>query len=418
MSAKPNKLKAPEVLQCSKCGACLPACPVYLQKMEEGASPRAKVQLSKHYTEQNLATSSHLSSLINRCLMCGNCTAACPSGVEHLSLFMRMRSYMATDHGEGWHLKVLYHFLSHEQQLRLASRFAKLGRNHMLNHLAREFKVGNIPAKRLPKFNKLPFREQVAETISPDTDSRGTILYFTGCGTNYVYDQVGHSLCRILNVMGFQVKIPRSQVCCGLPLFIHGNLEKAASNIKTNISLFNRDDIVAVVTDCATCGSALDKEYGMVLKELGMETETAEELSGKVHDIGEFILANYTLLEPHLDPQAARQKVTYHMPCHLRNGQGITTEIETLLKRLPHVDYTRAEDYDQCCGGGGTFFYDHPETSHQIVTKKIKSARETGADLWVTGCPGCNINLSGNLQETDNISVEHILLLIERALKR
>lgn len=418
MSAKPNNLKAPEVLQCSKCGACLPACPVYLQKLEEGASPRAKVQLSKHYTEQNLATSSHLSSLINRCLMCGNCTAACPSGVEHLSLFMRMRSYMATDHGEGWHLKVLYHFLSHEQQLRLASRFAKLGRNHMLDHLAREFKVGNIPAKRLPKFNKKPFREQVAETISPDTDSRGTILYFTGCGTNYVYDQVGHSLCRILNVMGFQVEIPRPQVCCGLPLFIHGNLEKAASNIKTNISLFNRDDIVAVVTDCATCGSALDKEYGMVLKELGMDTETAEELSSKVHDIGEFILANYTLLEPHLDPQAARQKVTYHMPCHLRNGQGITTEIETLLKRLPHVDYTRAEDYDQCCGGGGTFFYDHPETSHQIVSKKIKSARKTGADLWVTGCPGCNINLSGNLQETDNISVEHILLLIERALKK
>ena len=418
MNFKPENLQAPEVLQCSKCGACLPVCPVYLQKMEEGASPRAKVQLSKHYTEQNLGTSSHLSTLINRCLMCGNCTAACPSGVEHPSLFMRMRSYMATDHGEGWHLKVLYHFLSHEQQLRLASRFAKLGRNHMLNYLAREFKVGNIPAKRLPKFSKRPFREQVAEKIAPETASRGTILYFTGCGTNYIYDQVGHALCRILGTMGFQVEIPGSQVCCGLPLFIHGNLEKAAANIDTNIRLFNRDDIVAVVTDCATCGSALHKEYGIVLKELGLATEMAEELSGKVRDISEFILANYDLLEPHLDSRAVKQKVTYHMPCHLRNGQGLTTEIETLLKRLPNVDYTRAEDYDKCCGGGGTFFYDHPETSHQIVSKKIKTAKETGADLWVTGCPGCSINLSGNLQEEDNISVEHILLLIEQALKK
>ena len=418
MSAKPDNLHAPEVLQCSKCGACLPFCPVYLEKMEEGASPRAKVQLSKHYTEQNLATSSHLSSLINRCLMCGNCTAACPSGVEHPSLFMRMRSYMATDHGEGWHLKVLYHFLSHEQQLRLASRFAKLGRNHMLNYLAREFKVGNIPAKRLPKFSKRPFREQVAEKVLPDTTSRGTILYFTGCGTNYIYDQVGHALCRILGTMGFQVEIPKAQVCCGLPLFIHGNLEKAAANIETNIKLFNRDDIVAVVTDCATCGSALHKEYGIVLKELGLATEMAEELSGKVRDTSEFILDNYDLLEPHLNSGAEKQKVTYHMPCHLRNGQGLTTEIETLLKRLPHVDYTRAEDYDRCCGGGGTFFYDHPDTSHKIVSKKIENARATGANLWVTGCPGCSINLSGNLQEEDNISVEHILVLIEQALKK
>jgi len=416
MSVKSKNLKAPEVLQCSKCGACLPVCPVYRQKMEEGASPRAKVQLSKHYTEQNLATSNHLSTLINRCLMCGNCTAACPSGVEHLSLFMRMRSYMATDHGERWHLKVLYHFLSHEQQLRLASRFAKLGRNHMLNYLAREFKIGNIPAKRLPQFNKQPFREQIDEKIIPNTPSRGTILYFTGCGTNYVYDQVGHSLCHILKIMGFQVEIPKSQVCCGLPLFIHGNLKKAATNIETNIKLFNRDDIVAVVTDCATCGSALHKEYGLVLKELGLDTEAAEELSSKVRDISEFILANYELLKPHLNCQAPRQKVTYHMPCHLRNGQGVITEIETLLKRLPHVDYTRAEDYDKCCGGGGTFFYDHPETSHQIVTDKIKNAKATGADLWVTGCPGCSINLSGNLQEEDNISVEHILLLIEQGL--
>ena len=91
-----------------------------------------------------------------------------------------MRSYMATDHGEGWHLKVLYHFLSHEQQLRLASRFAKLGRNHMLNYLAREFKVGNIPAKRLPKFSKRPFREQVSEKIAPETTSNANPVFKFG----------------------------------------------------------------------------------------------------------------------------------------------------------------------------------------------------------------------------------------------
>ncbi len=408
---------AHEALQCSKCGACLTVCPVYRQKLVEGVSPRAKVQLSKHYTEQDLATSSHLNTLVNSCLMCGHCTVACPSGVEHKSLFMRMRGYMAADHGKGWHQKVLYHFLSHEQQLQLASRFGKLGRNYLLENLAREYKIGQIPVKRLPKFNKRPFREQIRENNPAAETSRGTVLYFTGCATNYLSDQNGHALVRILGAMGFNVEIPKDQVCCGLPIFVSGNLEKARGNILTNIKTFNRNDIVAVVTDCATCGSALHGEYEIVLKELGLDTKAAEELGKKVTDASVFILKHFDLLEPHLDPHSTRYKVTYHQPCHLSNGQGITTEVEALLKQLPNVKYVRATDYDHCCGGGGTFFYDHPEISHRIVTKKIENARETGADLWLTGCSGCSINLTGNLSETDTISVENILVLIKRTLK-
>jgi glycolate oxidase iron-sulfur subunit len=391
-------------------------CPVYRQDNEEGCSPRAKVQLAKHYALEELASSDRLNSLVNRCLMCGNCTAHCPSGVQHQRLFMRMRSYMATDHGEGWHLKVLYHFLSHELQLQLASRFAKVGRNLMLEHLAREVKVGNIPAKRLPKINKQPFRSQVPEKLPPSAPSQGTVLYFTGCGTNHAYDRVGHALCRILTRMGFEVEIPPGQVCCGLPMFTHGNLKKSVKNIQTNVELFNRDDIVAVVTDCATCGSALHKKYSMVLEELGLDHEQADQLGEKVRDIGEFILEHYALLEPHLGNGRPKVKVTYHMPCHLRNGLDVKNEIEQLLQKLPHIEYIRAEGYDTCCGGGGTFFYDHPELSHKIVTKKIENAKATAAQLWVTGCPGCAINLSGNLEASDNLSVVHLLEMIEQGL--
>lgn len=417
MTNSVKQKNAPEVFQCSKCGACLVTCPIYRELEDEVSSPRAKVQLIRHYAEKDLPTSAYLNTLVNRCLMCGNCTAICPSGVKHDSLFMRMRSYMAVDHGEGWHLKVLYHFLSHEQQLRLASRFAKLGRNHMLEHLAREVRVGNIPVKRLPQFNQRPFREQMAEVVEPAEKQVGTVLYFTGCGTNYVYGKTGRNLCRILTTMGFRVEIPKAQVCCGLPIFAHGNLEKARRNIQTNISLFNRSDIVAVVTDCATCGSALCKEYPIVLKELGLDDHAAIELGSKVRDVSEFIQEHYELLEPHLDQNAAKQKVTYHMPCHLRNGMGIKSEVETLLKRLPNVEYVRAADHDRCCGGGGSFFYDYPDTSYLLVRKKIDNAKATGAELWVTGCPGCSLNLSGNLSESDNISVEHVLQLIERTLK-
>ncbi|MBW2369379.1 MAG: (Fe-S)-binding protein [Deltaproteobacteria bacterium] len=417
MTTTKNHMKHEEVFQCSKCGACLTTCPVYDQLREETAAPRAKIQLIRHYAEKRLPPSEYLNDIVNRCLMCGTCTTNCPSGVRHAGLFMRMRAGMAADYGEDWHLKVLYHFLSHEQQLKFAAKFARFGRNVVMEKVAREVKIGNIPVKRLPKLNAGPFRDQVPEISNPVDGPIGTVLYFTGCGTNHAFDAIGHAVVKVLTTMGFRVEIPKGQVCCGLPMFAHGSMSTARKNIETNISLFNRDGISAVVTDCATCGSALKSEYPHVLEELDRPVENAQKLATRVQDVSEFILANYARLAPKLNPNAARETVTYHAPCHLRNAQGVKAEVIQLLSKLPHIDYVQSADYDSCCGGGGTFFYDYPDISHQIVSKKIENAMATDANYWVTGCPGCTVNLSGNLPDDAKISMIHPVQLISRALK-
>lgn len=413
-----DSMHAEEVHQCVKCGACLAVCPVYAELRNETASPRAKVQLIGHYAENGLPPSKHLNDLVDRCLMCGACASNCPGGLRHNRLFMRMRAHLGADIGENWRLKVLYHFLSHDQQLAFAARFARFGRNVVMENVAREARLGNIPVKRLPKFNVRPFRDQVPEISMPAGDAKGTVLYFTGCGTQHVFEAVGHAVVTVLTAMGFRVEIPKGQVCCGLPMFAHGRMSAAQENIETNIDLFNREDVVAVVTDCATCGSALRSEYADVLRELGLPAGNAERLSVRVRDVSEFILANYALLEPKLDPDISAETVTYHAPCHLRNAQGVKTEVIELLKRLPHVTYVQSSDFDACCGGGGTFFYDHPEVSHRIVSKKIENALATGAKYWLTGCPGCTVNLAGNLSDTDTIAVMHPVQLVEQALDR
>jgi len=417
MTTDKNEMKHEEVFQCSKCGACLTTCPVYDQLREEAAAPRAKVQLIRHYAEKELPPSKYLNDIVNRCLMCGTCTTNCPSGVPHASLFMRMRACMAADHGENWRLKMLYHFLSHEQQLKLAAKFARVGRNVVMEKVAREVKVGNIPVKRLPKLNTRPFRDQAAQISNPAKEPIATVLYFTGCATNHAFDAIGHAVVKVLTAMGFRVEIPKGQVCCGLPMFAHGSMPAAQKNIETNIDLFNRSGIAAVITDCATCGSALRNEYTHVLKELDRPIEDAQNLASRVRDVSEFIYENYDLLAPKLDPNANRETVTYHAPCHLRNSQGVQGEVIELLKKLPHIDYVQSMDYDSCCGGGGTFFYDYPDISHKIVSKKIENAEATGANYWVTGCPGCAVNLSGNLPDNAKISMIHPALLISRALK-
>ena len=285
-----------------------------------------------------------------------------------------------------------------------------------MEKVATEVRLGNIPVKRLPRINPRPFRDETPECAVPAGEPVGTVLYFTGCGTNHAFAAVGHAVVTVLTAMGFRVEIPKAQVCCGLPMFAHGRMAAARKNIETNVGLLNRGGIAAVVTDCATCGSALRSGYVHVLESLGLPVDDARNLSAKVRDVSEFIQANYDKLAPKLDPDAETVSATYHAPCHLRNTQGVKTEVIDLLQRLPHVTYVQSPDYDTCCGGGGTFFYDHPDISHRIVTKKIENARTTGARYWVTGCPGCTVNLAGNLSDDDAITVLHPVQLVAQGL--
>ena len=131
--------------------------------------------------------------------------------------------------------------------------------------------------------------------------------------------------------------------------------------------------------------------YPQLMKEMGLPDYAARRLAEKVWDIGEFILEHFDSLEPFLYRTGPRLRVTYHAPCHLRNHGRGKAMVESLLERLPHVDYCRTPDWDVCCGGGGMFFNDYQEISKQMVDAKIQNAVATGAQIWATGCPGCRV---------------------------
>lgn len=405
-----------EAKECGKCGLCLEKCPVYRTTRDETVSPRSKVQLSRYVDENKLDLTDPLNEVFSKCLMCGTCSAGCPVGLRHDLLFMKLRNSLSNELGTSWPLRLIYHLLSDEQKLKLTANIARFGRNKVFNGLFRDMDIGDINLKQIPRLNEKPFRNEMAGTHPHQGNYQGTILYFTGCATNHVFGDIGKSVVRVLIRMGFDVVIPKDQVCCALPVFIHGETDKALPNIKKNIQLFNRDDTAAVLTDCATCGSALRTEYPHLLDSLHHETKGALSLSEKVFDVTEFIFDHFDLLLPHFKTRASIKKATYHNPCHLRNSQGVQNKVEQLISNLPHVDFTPSTDADSCCGGGGTFAYDHPEIASEITDKKIIHAKETGAELWATGCPGCHLTLRLHLKPEDDLAMIHPVQLVDMQL--
>ncbi|MFH1156710.1 MAG: (Fe-S)-binding protein [Pseudomonadota bacterium] len=406
---------------CGKCGLCLAVCPVYAVLKEELVSPRAKLQLIKAVEDKNLLSSPRIKSLVSKCLMCGRCSALCPSGINHYAKFMDMRRIMVKDHGEAVSIKSLIYLLSREYRLSMAAGMGCLGQAVIPKRFKEIFHLGNINLEKFPEFNRKPFRSQVPDVIAPTGHEKGTVIYFTGCATNYLYEDTGMSVLSILNHMGYRVLIPKHQTCCAIPMLFHGAVEKAADSVKTNIRALTRtglENVDAVIVDCLTCGTALKQEWGHLCDDLGLDRAGANEISAKVQDIVSFILARFDDIELKFRGDDDPVRVTYHPPCHLKNPPGTPTPLEKLLGRIPHIDYVKAPGTDDCCGGGGTFFYEYPEISRKMIEKKIGNLRTAKAGFCLTDCPVCRINLSGNLPATDSPGVIHPAGIIARFLKR
>jgi len=402
---------------CGKCGLCLSVCPVYNILKQEPASPRAKLQLIKAYDNDTLVSSPLLKEIVSKCLMCGSCTTTCPSGIDHYSKFMEMRKKMAEAQGEPPAIKSLIYLLAREYRVKLGASLARTGQKFVPDSLAKTIKLGNIPLKNFPRLNAIPFRKANDEIILPYKRQIGTVVYFTGCATNYLYDDTGFAFVEILKHMGYKIIIPKDQTCCSIPLLFHGASDKAFKNITTNINALQNHDADAILVDCSTCGEALKNEYPQTIEDFGQDPSPAKKIASKVMDCLSFIDENFDRLE--FDANFTdKLSVTYHAPCHTRNSFGSHLIAEKLLSKLPFVNYKSVEDVNECCGGGGTFFYEYPEVSKKMVDKKIKNAKSVHASLWITDCPVCRMNLAGNLDINDGLQVLHPLTLIHSALKQ
>jgi glycolate oxidase iron-sulfur subunit len=95
----------------------------------------------------------------------------------------------------------------------------------------------------------------------------------------------------------------------------------------------------------------------------------------------------------------------------------ISREPRQILEALSDVELVEMEGADQCCGGAGSFQFEHVEMSTGVTSRKKDNIRSTGAKMVATGCPGCNLTLSGNLSEEDDPTVVHTIQLLAQRLR-
>jgi len=106
-------------------------------------------------------------------------------------------------------------------------------------------------------------------------------------------------------------------------------------------------------------------------------------------------------------------KVTWHGPCHLGRGLGVTREPREIIAGLPGVEYVEAGELSSC-GGGGVFSLTHYGLALKIGASRAKELAASGASVVATGCPSCRMHLEDMLGRLGSpIKVVHTVELLD-----
>jgi Fe-S oxidoreductase len=92
----------------------------------------------------------------------------------------------------------------------------------------------------------------------------------------------------------------------------------------------------------------------------------------------------------------ANSVYTYHDPCYLGRHNKIYDDPREVLDAIPglkRVEMSRSRDRSFCCGGGGLMLFYEPKEDERMGVKRVRMAAEAGANVIVTACPFCMVNI-------------------------
>jgi len=286
------------------------------------------------------------------CTTCAICKARCPWDVDPLSTILKLRRESIKD--------------GHEQEKH--KKFSDAIKA-----------TGNAFGEKEP--------------MPSVSNPKAKYVYFPGCVASYRQKDVFDATIKILDMIGVDYEIPEGLACCGSVLMRTGHEEEFEAIKEKNLKLLKGKNII---TSCAGCYATLKADYGL-----------------DVNHITDIIKENIDKLPL----KEIKKKVMYHDPCHLGRKFDYYDIPREIIEAIPGVElipFDEEKENSQCCGAGGGVKSARPEIANDLAQKRMDEAKEKNADVVLSSCPFCELNLADN---NNDIPVMDILNLLMEAME-
>jgi len=414
------------LMQCVRCGLCLPHCPTYRELGVETASPRGRLALMKAVADGDVPPDRDFSKHMYLCLDCRACEPACPSGVPFGLLMETTRARIDPSRRKGL-LGALGRFLGfrvllfHPRLIDLLLMPLRAGQAMGLRRLAERL---DLPGRLFPRLGELaamlpdlPLKapgHALPRLVTPVGPMRARVGLFTGCVMQSLFSGVNRDTMEVLRQNGCEVVTPPGQGCCGA-LHVHeGRRREGRALARRNIAAFRDLELDAVIVNAAGCGSTL-KEYGSLFPNGEPAAGEAEAFAGRVRDVMEFIDGLGVVTPP--TPLPAR--ILYDAPCHLQHAQRVQAAPLRVLSSLEGAEVREGPDSAWCCGSAGIYNLTHPALSREMLDRKMKTIIPLAPDIIASGNPGCLMQIRwGTARWKLAAEVRHPVELLARGYRK
>lgn len=410
------------LLDCMRCGFCLPSCPTYLHMgQDETQSPRGRIALMRAVRDGFIEWDSSIERSFDLCLGCRACEPACPAGVQYGTLIEQTREAVQSLKTPGFVEKIARkiafdHLFVEQKKMGKAVSLVKVYQKSGLQRAVRKIGFINLFPKHMKSMEAaLPPVEKPVATLRKVHSSPLKVAFFTGCLMDTLYKETNEKTIALLERLGIEVTIPDGQKCCGALHGHSGELARGLKNIEHNVEAFDSDDFDYIVNNAGGCGAFL-KEY-----EKHLPVEKGQRFSQKIIDISSVLIKGGLLdwLQA-LPKKEVKSVVTYQDSCHLRNVNGVITEPRAILNSLPGIEYKELPKADMCCGSAGIYNLLQPGLAGEILKTKMHHVKEVNPAIIVTANPGCLLQMqagihSENLQQS--MQAMHIVDLVYSIIK-
>lgn len=254
--------------QCNGCGGCRKTtgtmCPTFQATGEEVMSTRGRANLIRSWTQttdKDSASNVILQEALKHCLSCKACKTECPSNVDIALIKAELQHAIRKHSGVSMAQWLFGHV---DQMAELGSLFPHWSNRIQSWAPLRRWieKPLNISPKRpLPNFTEQRFDHWFDQRHSPEGSNRKLVYLWDDTFVRHYDPPIGRAAVRVLERLGYEVRLLRQRKCCGRPSFSQGDLDRARRLGVMNIELILRHPVAPVLFLEPSCYSMFREDY-------------------------------------------------------------------------------------------------------------------------------------------------------------